>query len=197
MDLGLRLAIDSGGRTFFVADAHRGDEKVQNGRSRGQRPKSVLRLPQAFSRFHDSQLSSHVNQFIVCCGILRQILARTDMAMHSRILPTKVVGIGLNKTGTKTLGACLRHWGSDHISCSREGFDLWTAANTETLMHIVERHQSFEDWPWPLVYREIDQRFPGTKFVLTRRTTPEAWFPACANTLTNRSDGLSERDLRL
>jgi Sulfotransferase domain/Sulfotransferase family len=117
-----------------------------------------------------------VNQLIACCGILRQILARTDMAVAQSILPTKVVGIGLNKTGTKTLGACLRHWGSDHISCSREGFDLWTAANREALMHIVERHQSFDDWPWPLVYREIDRRFPGTKFVLTRRTTPEAWF---------------------
>ena len=139
-----------------------------------------------------------MNQLIACWGILRQILARTDMATAQSILPTKVVGIGLNKTGTKTLRACLRHWGSDHISCSREGFDLWTAANREALMHIVERHQSFEDWPWPLVYREIDRRFPGTKFVLTRRTTPEAWFFQPVQTRwTKRSVGLSERDLRL
>lgn len=35
---------------------------------------------------------------------------------------------------------------------------------------------SFEDWPWPLLYKEIDQWFPGSKFILTVRKTPETWF---------------------
>ncbi len=88
----------------------------------------------------------------------------------------KIVGIGLNKTGTKTLGACLQHWKLKHISFSPEAFDLWRQHDYATLMTWVAQYESFEDWPWPLVFRDIDRTFPGSKFILTRRTTPEVWF---------------------
>src|SRR5262245_441800 len=89
----------------------------------------------------------------------------------------KVVGIGLNKTGTKTLGACLRFWGFKHISCDDAAFRLWCDGRIdEVLARYVAEHESFEDWPWPLIYREIDGAYPGTKFILTRRTDAERWF---------------------
>lgn len=88
----------------------------------------------------------------------------------------KVAGIGLNKTGTCTLGACFRHWGLRHMSCSREAVELWRNREFPALMAWVAEYDSFEDWPWPLLYREIDQAFPGTKFILTRRKNSETWF---------------------
>jgi hypothetical protein len=33
----------------------------------------------------------------------------------------------------------------------------------------AEKFESFEDWPWFEIYRELDQRFPGSKFILTLR----------------------------
>ena len=33
----------------------------------------------------------------------------------------------------------------------------------------AEKFESFEDWPWFSIYRELDQRFPGSKFILTLR----------------------------
>ena len=39
---------------------------------------------------------------------------------------------------------------------------------------IVEKYDAFEDNPWPILYEELDQRFPGSKFILTRRPA-EAW----------------------
>jgi len=33
----------------------------------------------------------------------------------------------------------------------------------------AEKYESFEDWPWFLIYRELDQRFPNSKFILTLR----------------------------
>ena len=39
---------------------------------------------------------------------------------------------------------------------------------------MVEQFDAFEDNPWPLLYRELDERFPGSKFILTRRPT-ENW----------------------
>ncbi len=88
----------------------------------------------------------------------------------------KIVGIGLNKTGTKTLGACFRHWGLKHQSFSDQAFELWRLKDTVSLMKWVGEYDSFEDWPWPLVYEHIDQTFPETKFILTRRVDSETWF---------------------
>jgi hypothetical protein len=88
----------------------------------------------------------------------------------------KVVGIGLNKTGTSTLGACCRHWGLKHMSCNKQAFQQWLDGDSQGLMQWLEQYDSFDDWPWPLIYREIDSRFPGTKFLLTRRKDPDTWF---------------------
>lgn len=88
----------------------------------------------------------------------------------------KVVGIGLNKTGTTTLGVCLRYWGLNHISCSQEAFELWKNNEYDQLLTWVQKYDSFDDWPWPLIFPHIDSRFPGTKFVLTRRKDAQTWY---------------------
>jgi len=38
----------------------------------------------------------------------------------------------------------------------------------ETLRE-AERFETFEDWPWFAIYREMDQKFPNSKFILTLR----------------------------
>lgn len=89
----------------------------------------------------------------------------------------KVVGVGLNKTGTTTLGQCLKYWKLNHISCSPQAFELMRAGKYDDLFtEYVEKYDSFEDWPWPLVYQEIDEKFPGSKFILTRRKDSESWY---------------------
>jgi hypothetical protein len=88
----------------------------------------------------------------------------------------KIVGIGLNKTGTTTLGSCLKTLGFKHISCDLKAFNLFKEGKTEELLTIVKQYDSFEDWPWPLAFKEIDRAFPGSKFILTLRKTPEIWF---------------------
>jgi len=88
----------------------------------------------------------------------------------------KIVGVGLNKTGTKTLGTCLRTFGLKHSSTNYPAFQLWRLKRMRELMVVVGAFDSFEDWPWPLIYREIDAAYPGTKFILTTRDDPEVWF---------------------
>jgi hypothetical protein len=39
---------------------------------------------------------------------------------------------------------------------------------------MVDQFDAFEDNPWPVLYQELDQRYPGSKFILTRRPA-EAW----------------------
>jgi len=88
----------------------------------------------------------------------------------------KVLGVGLHKTGTTTLGTCLKHFGLKHQAWSREGFGKWIDNRHEELLEIAEQYDSFEDFPWALMYAKFDRRFPGTKFILTRRKDGETWF---------------------
>ena len=93
----------------------------------------------------------------------------------------KIVGVGFNKTGTKTLGVCLRHWGLKHMTFNKKVINYWRNGDYASLMQIVDDFDSFEDWPWPLIYEQIDAAFPGSKFILTRRKDSETWFTSLCN----------------
>lgn len=88
----------------------------------------------------------------------------------------KVLGVGLHKTGTTTLGTCLKHFGLNHQAWTREGFGMWIDDRYDELLEIAEHHDSFEDFPWALMYEKFDKQFPGTRFILTRRKDGETWF---------------------
>lgn len=87
----------------------------------------------------------------------------------------KVIGVGFHKTGTKTLAQCLSLLGFRHQSLSRHHFELWLAGQTEQILHDMRLADSFDDWPWPLIFRQISLRFPDARFVLTTRHSEEAW----------------------
>ena len=93
----------------------------------------------------------------------------------------KVIGIGFHKTGTSTLGSCLRLLGYNHISCSREAFLLYQASEISAVLKLMEYFDSFEDWPWPFVYKEAFEKFPDSKFILTTRSNEDAWFSSLAS----------------
>ena len=43
------------------------------------------------------------------------------------------------------------------------------------IAEIVDRYDLFEDWPWPLIYQDLDHMFPGSKFILTTRKSEHVW----------------------
>ena len=88
----------------------------------------------------------------------------------------KIVGIGVNKTGTTTLGKCFQKWKLKHISISNEAINLWLKKETQQIMSIIEKYDSFVDLPWWNMYKEIDKQFPKSKFILTKRINSDVWF---------------------
>lgn len=88
----------------------------------------------------------------------------------------KVIGVGLNKTGTKTLMKYLKGMGLRHHSYDLECFKAYQIGNWDYLFGLMEHYDSFEDWPWPLMYKEIDQRFPDAVFILTVRKNADTWY---------------------
>jgi hypothetical protein len=45
----------------------------------------------------------------------------------------------------------------------------------ESVLAEAEKFETFEDWPWFLIYRELDKKFPNSKFILTLRKDSEAY----------------------
>ncbi len=90
--------------------------------------------------------------------------------------PHKVFGIGLNKTGTTTLKLALRKLGFDHSRRQTTLARAWMKREFAPIFAEADKHDSFEDWPWPLMYRELWQHYgPSARYILTRRQSPEVW----------------------
>jgi Sulfotransferase domain len=86
----------------------------------------------------------------------------------------KVFCIGFHKTGTTSLGRALellgyRVVGATGVNDPDIGEHVHALAD-----QMLERYDAFQDNPWPLIYRYLDERCPGSKFILTVRS-PEAW----------------------
>lgn len=83
----------------------------------------------------------------------------------------KIFGIGLYKTGTTSLGYALKRLGFNHKFWDEELKKKYDEGNYEFIFREAENYDSFEDVPWcrDEFYKEIDKRFPGSKFVLTKR----------------------------
>jgi len=88
----------------------------------------------------------------------------------------KVFGIGLNKTGTKTLAECFRTFGFNNYSYDQRLLEDFFNNKLESIYKVSDTYSSFEDWPWPLIYKEMDEKYADAKFVLTMRKDPETWF---------------------
>ncbi len=86
----------------------------------------------------------------------------------------KVFCIGFQKTGTTSLGKALEILG--YRVCGPVGVtnpEIGARA-LDWAFDKIPYYDAFEDNPWPLLYRELDQACPGSKFILTTRR-PRSW----------------------
>jgi hypothetical protein len=88
----------------------------------------------------------------------------------------KVFGIGFNKTGTSTLGSCLRRLGYRHVSHSSAMLAAYEAGDFDRMIAETRRYDSFEDWPWPLIFRQFYAEYGDEAcYVLTVRASSQVW----------------------
>lgn len=86
----------------------------------------------------------------------------------------KVFGVGMVKSGTKTLGRCFRELG--YRNCSiRDDLARPAVAGPGAVLAAAEEFESFEDFPWFWFYEPLAARYPAARFVLTRRRSEETW----------------------
>jgi len=89
----------------------------------------------------------------------------------------------LNKTGTTSLGVCLNHLGFNHISFSETAFNLYIKGNYKSLLNLVGEYDSFEDWPWPLIYKKLIELFVDQNLYSQPGRVQKLGIKACANML--------------
>lgn len=88
----------------------------------------------------------------------------------------KVFGIGLNKTGTSTLGTMLERLGYNLKENSLElGIFYRLGINQDKIKEVLNKYDAFEDMPWPLMYKVIEEIYPDAKFILTTRESVDKW----------------------
>lgn len=85
----------------------------------------------------------------------------------------KVFGIGFHKTATSSLAAALERLGytvCGHIGVSHP--DIADVAE-DLARSKIDKYDAFQDNPWPILYKRLDDLCPGSKFILTVRPTAE------------------------
>jgi len=89
-------------------------------------------------------------------------------------MKSKVFCIGFHKTGTTSLAVALRKLGY-RVTGPNGTKDPNIEKNVMPMAYdLAEKFDAFQDNPWPIIFKELDKRFPNSKFILTLRN-PQSW----------------------
>ena len=81
----------------------------------------------------------------------------------------KVICIGWHKTGTSTIGMALIRLGYEVLGARLDTTDDLFNNNIESVIEVARPFDALQDVPWAALYKELDEAFPGSKFILTER----------------------------
>lgn len=108
-----------------------------------------------------------------------------------RDVATKIWGIGWAKTGTTTLGECFKILGYMHQSQDLSLVEDISRGDMSRILALAHTKDTFEDWPWIILYKQLDRAFPGSRFVLTKRE-PENWLRSYEHMIAGQGEASKE-----
>ena len=89
----------------------------------------------------------------------------------------KVFGIGLSKTGTTSLARALEILGYNVKDCL--GITKYSKGDISSINETaLDTYDALTDTPIPNFYRELDKKYPNSKFILTVRDM-DGWLNSC------------------
>ena len=107
-----------------------------------------------------------VNYGQIGCGTAYKLGERFEL----KPLPTRIFGIGMHKTATTSLHKAFQILGFDSLHWGRgEAPLIWEEVNAAGRSMTLERYYAASDLPIPLLYKKLDEAYPGSKFILTIR----------------------------
>jgi hypothetical protein len=116
---------------------------------------------------HERTIANYGN---IGCGI---VFKNFDFSMPIELkpLPTRIFGIGFQKTATTSLDAALKILGFDsgHWESGMWAKTILREMKKTGRSLLMEKHYAVCDLPIAIFYRELDRTYPGSKFILTMR----------------------------
>lgn len=114
-----------------------------------------------------------VNNGRIGCGEVYRLLGASPINLER--LPTRIFGIGFQRTGTTSLQTAFESLGFDsgHWVSADWSRTIWQEMNRWGRSRTLEKYQALCDNPIPILYRKLDVAYPGSKFVLTIRDEDE------------------------
>lgn len=97
----------------------------------------------------------------------------------------KVFGIGFHKTSTTSLANALYTLGYNVTGYFGNDDPMIAEHALEEAFRRADRYDAAQDTPWPVLYKALDERYPGSKFVLTVRDTAP-WVNSVVNHFGDR-----------
>lgn len=87
----------------------------------------------------------------------------------------KIIGVGFQKTGTSSLREALRILGYRVKDTSSRPLIPILKGDFKKVLRMIRDYDALEDTPWFMIYKELDKRIPGSKFILTLRDE-DPWY---------------------
>ncbi|MGH8883603.1 MAG: sulfotransferase family protein [Egibacteraceae bacterium] len=96
----------------------------------------------------------------------------------------KVFGLGLSRTGTRSLTEALHVLGFDTVHYPTDRATLDTLVRGDARFPLLEHYDGITDITVSPYYEDLDRAWPGSKFVLTVRDE-DSWLRSCHSHWTN------------
>lgn len=115
------------------------------------------------------------------CGVVYKNF-NFDNPINLDPLPTRIFGIGMHKTATSSLNAALKILGFDsaHWQNAHWAKAIWNEMSNDGHSITLEKHYALCDLPIPLLFKELDKYYKGSKFILTLRDE-NSWLESVRN----------------
>lgn len=91
----------------------------------------------------------------------------------------RVFCIGWHKTGTSTMGLALLELGYTVLGARLDMAEPLFLEDIATPLELAGHFDSLQDVPWAALYKELDQAYPDSKFILTVREE-NAWLTSAS-----------------
>ena len=88
---------------------------------------------------------------------------------RNRIDKPRIFCIGWHKTGTSSLGHALVRLGYSVLGCRLDMVHPLRQGDLDAVLGLAGQFDGLQDVPWAALYRQLDQAFPGSRFILTER----------------------------
>ena len=98
----------------------------------------------------------------------------------------KIICVGFHKTGTTSLSTALKHLGYRVLGPQVTAAGPLLRNEQTDLLERLQNFDACQDNPWPLLFRELDTRYPDSRFILSLRPLDE-WIQSVVNHFGNRS----------